>query len=373
MMDYQEIKPKFKKAYPIVYQAKRIIIGGFGKNTVYDDETGAVEQVFKMIDGQYTIAQISKRISQQYTQFSEQDVVELIEDLNSERFIEDSELTGSGILSDYDRERYHRNINFFSSFIKLSKNKYEVQKKLKNATAGIIGLGGLGSHIVYDLAGLGIGTIKAIEYDKLDLSNLNRQILYNNDQIGQSKAQLAKKRIHDFNPEINFEIYEKQISSTKQITDFFSDVDFIILVADRPKYLMARWANEAAVKLNIPMFCAGLEAQRAMYYTVIPHKTGCVACWQNSVANRDDVSTLVLREKEHLNLLGDNTAIVPLVSTVTGMINAEILRYLTGIGRVQAAGNLIAVDFLTMRTKIIEKWDLAETCAVCGGKHFGEN
>lgn len=372
MINYQEIKPKFKKAYPIVYQKNRIIVGGFGKNTVYDDESGAVKQVFKMINGNYTIAQISEAVSQQYKQFTISDIIELIEDLNSERFIEDSELNGSDILSNYDKERYHRNINFFSSFIKLNKNKYEVQKKIKNATAGIIGLGGLGSHIVYDLAGLGVGSIKAIEYDKLDLTNLNRQILYDNDQIGQSKAQLAKKRIHDFNPKINFEIFEEQIVSTQQITDFFSDVDFIILVADRPKYLLARWANKAAIELNVPMFCAGLEAQRAMYYTVIPRQTGCVACWQNSVANRDDVSTLVLREKEHLNLLGDNTAIAPLVSTITGMINAEILRFLTGIGEFQAAGNLIAVDFLTMRTNIIEEWELAETCAVCGGKRFGD-
>jgi hypothetical protein len=50
------------------------------------------------------------------------------------------------------------------------------------------------------------------------------------------------------------------------------------------------------------------------------------------------------------------------------MLNAEILRYITGIGELQAAGNLIAIDFLTMRTNVIEKWELAEQCSVCGGQ-----
>jgi molybdopterin/thiamine biosynthesis adenylyltransferase len=367
-MDYLQIKPKLKKAYPIVFDEGRIIVGGFGKNTVYEDETGAVTATFKLLNGKHTIAEISDQISKQYSSINPENVLELINDLNHERFIEDSELIGSDILNDYQRERYHRNINFFSSFVELKDNKYELQAKLGNATAGIIGLGGLGSHIVYDLAGLGIGHIKAIEFDKLDLTNLNRQILYNYSDIGKSKGQLAKQRIHDFNPEIKFDLLEQQISETKQIIEFFKDVDFIILVADRPKYLMARWANEAAVNLNVPMFCAGLEAQRAMYYTVVPHKTGCVNCWQESVKEQDNISTLVLKEKERLNLLGDNTAIVPLVSVVTGMINAEIIRYITKIGELQAAGNLIAIDFLTMRTSVIEQWQLADDCPICGGK-----
>lgn len=370
-MNYLEIKPKLKPAYPVIFDTKRVIIGGFGKNVIYKDSTGAVSEVFKLLDGTHTIYQIQKIITDMYGQFNNKNILELINDLNKESILEDSELKGSEILSSYQLERYHRNINFFSSFIDVSKNKYAVQKKLLNATVGIIGLGGLGSHIVYDLAAMGIGKIKAIEFDKLDLTNLNRQILYNYDEIGKSKGQLAKKRLNDFNPEVDFELFEHQVKSAQDIIDDLQGVDFIILVADRPKYLMARWANQAAVSLNVPMFCARLEAQRAMYYTVVPHQTGCVACWQSKVREQDPISDRVLREKERLNLLGDNTAIVPLVSAATGLITAEILRFITGIGELQSAGNLIAIDYLTMQTEKIETWQINLDCEVCGLKRQG--
>lgn len=279
-MNYKEIKPKLKKAYPVVYDKNRILVGGFGKNIEYADPTGSVYFVFKLLTGKYTIKQITRKTINQYSQYTEKDVFDLINDLNSERIIEDANISGTNVLSKYELERYHRNINFFSSFIDLKKNKYRIQRKISDTTVGIIGLGGLGSHIVYDLAALGIGHIKAIEFDKLDLTNLNRQILYNYEDVGKSKGHLAKKRIHDFNPKVKFDLFEKKVTSAKDITDCFNDVDFIILVADRPKYYMAHWANESAVTLNVPMFVAGLEAQRAMYYTIIPHKTGCVECWR---------------------------------------------------------------------------------------------
>lgn len=365
-MNYLKIKPKLKRAYPVIFDKGRVIVGGFGKNTIYKDPSGSVASLFRLLTGENSIQEIQQNIVGNYPKFSANDVLDLINDLNAERFIEDSGQTGVEVLNEYERERYHRNINFFSSFIDLKHNKYKVQKKLLNTKIGIIGLGGLGSHIVYDLAAMGIGGIKAIEFDKVDLTDLNRQILYNYKDIGKSKGKLAGKRITEFNPEIDFKLFEHQVTSYQQIVDDFSDVDLIILVADRPKYLMARWANQAAVKLNVPMFCAGLESQRAMYYTIVPHKTGCVSCWRRSVEMHDHISDLVLKEKEKLNLVGDNTAIVPLVSAATGLVLAEILRYITGIGELQSAGHLIAIDFLTMTTRIIENWNRDPQCDICG-------
>lgn len=145
-----------------------------------------------------------------------------------------------------------------------------LKKKLIDSKIGIIGLGGLGSHIIYDLAGLGIGEIKAVEFDVVDISNLNRQILYNFDDIGKSKASIAKQRIYEFNPQIKFTVEEKKINSSEDVVESFRGFDCLILVADRPKIKLARWVNEAIVKLNIPLFCAGLEAQRALQYTIYP-------------------------------------------------------------------------------------------------------
>ncbi|USS88959.1 HesA/MoeB/ThiF family protein [Fructilactobacillus cliffordii] len=369
-MDVLKIKPVIKKAYPVIYddENSRIIIGGFGVNTVLNDPMGAVKFTFSLLTGENSIGDICKIVCNEYPKLTKDDVLGLINDLNSERFIEDTAHIGSDVLSEYSKKRFHRNINFFSSFISLEDNKYISEKRIQDCKVGIIGLGGLGSHIVYDLAGMGFMHIKAIEFDKVELSNLNRQILYNEEDIGKSKAKCAKERLSKFSPKLNFEVFEEKVSSAADVESAFSDVDLIILVADRPKYLLGSWVNEAAVNLNVPLFAAGIEAQRALYHTVIPHKTGCEFCWLQNVKKNEPISDLVLKKRTELNLLGDNTAISPLVSAATGLIVTEIVRYVTGIGELQAAGQELSIDFLTMRVKVVEKWEMAETCPVCGGE-----
>lgn len=368
-MDINKVKPKMKKAYPVVFMKKKVYVGGFGEITKYDDSDGAISRLIKLLDGRLTVEEIAKQISLDFPKYSKKDVREAIDSISKDGFIEDVNLIGSDILTPYELERYHRNINFFSSFSTLSDNKFLAQKKICNAKIGIIGLGGLGSHIVYDLAGLGFGTIKAVEFDKVDISNLNRQILYNFEDIGKSKAKLAQKRIAAFNPEVNFEVTEKKIGSARDIEEEFKGFEALILVADRPKMLLAGWVNEAILKLNVPLFCAGLEAQRAMHYTIIPHQTGCIECWKNSVKDENPVSYAILEERRRLDLTGDNTALVPLVSTITGFLCVELVKYITGIGELTALGKLKSINFNTMETSIAETWELDKNCKVCGGGH----
>ncbi|HFE9851573.1 TPA: ThiF family adenylyltransferase [Enterococcus faecalis] len=365
-MDFMNIKPQLKRAYPTVFIDNNVYVGGFGTITKYTDTAGAIELLFEKMDGNNTISEIVTSVKNEYSQFSEEEIIKAINGISEDGFLEDKNLIGSEVLSEYELSRYHRNINFFSSYLTLKDNKYKLQKKLSQATIGIIGLGGLGSHIVYDLAGLGIGTIKAVEFDKVDISNLNRQILYDYEDIGISKAELAKKRIIKFNPKIKFYVSEKKIQSANDVENEFKDCDLLILVADRPKTLLAGWVNEAIVKLNIPLFCAGLEAQRAMHYTIIPHQTGCIECWKKNVEDEHPVSHALLEERRRLNLVGDNTAIVPLVSTITGFICAEIVKYLTGIGELTTVGKLKTIDFSTMTTVISETWEKNKNCQICG-------
>nr|WP_218925266.1 MULTISPECIES: ThiF family adenylyltransferase [unclassified Gemella] len=224
-MDIMNIKPKVKKAYPVVYMNNSVCVGGFGKITEYADETGVLQLLFESMNGENTIGEIVSIIQKEYDEkFSEEEIIDSINEISKEGFIEDINFIGSEILSEYELSRYHRNINFFSSYASLFENKYKYQKKLSDAKVGIIGLGGLGSHIVYDLAGLGIGTIKAIEFDTVDISNLNRQILYNFEDLGKSKAELAKKRIYNFNPKINFEVVEKRWKSPKILLNVLKDL-----------------------------------------------------------------------------------------------------------------------------------------------------
>ncbi|MES5953260.1 ThiF family adenylyltransferase [Bacillus fungorum] len=364
-MDFLKVQPKKKLAYPTVQMDNNVYIGGFGSITKYDDPNNSVATLINLMDGSRTVAEITDIMVEKFKDLTKEDVIEAIVDMSHDGFLEDTNHIGSDILNNYELERYHRNINFFSTYATLDVNKYKIQKKICDTKVCIIGLGGLGSHIAYDLAGLGIGHIKAIEFDTVDLSNLNRQILYNYEDIGQKKATLAEKRIKQFNPNINFTAIEKKITSAEDVAKEIKGFDYVILVADRPKTLLARWVNEGIVKSNIPLLCAGLEAQRAMHYTVVPGVTGCIECWLSSVSEKDPISYAVLEERRRLDLTGDNTAIVPLVSTITGMICAELIRLITGIRPSTSSGKLISIDFDTMSTKVAEEWSKNEKCTLC--------
>lgn len=367
-MTFLEIKPRIKKAYPVIYRANQVMISGFGDVTTYDDADGAVTAVIKLLNGTHSLKQIENLVTQEFPTHTAEEIEELINDLNSEHFLEDVENVGAETLPTYALKRYHRNINFFSSYISIEENKYEFQTKLLNATVGIIGLGGLGSHIVYDLACLGIGKIEAIEFDVVDETNLNRQILYNNADIGNEKGKLAQQRLQQFNPHVEFNYHKIKVTSATQIEAAFKNVDVIVLVADRPKYELANWVNEAAVHLNVPLFCAGLEGHRALEYMIRPHTTGCINCWRQEAESKMDQDAKAFNDiKREKRMTGDNTAIVPLVSLATGMLCTEVLKYLTGIGELVSAGNLLSVDFDTMQIKTVESWKLNPNCSVCGG------
>ena len=81
----------------------------------------------------------------------------------------------------------------------------EGQHKIEQSSVLVIGAGGLGSPILYYLAAAGIGNIGIVDDDKISLSNLNRQILYNTNDLDQNKTFIAKQRIHDLNPQISLD------------------------------------------------------------------------------------------------------------------------------------------------------------------------
>src|SRR5579872_5301615 len=110
------------------------------------------------------------------------------------------------MLSESERERYARHLV-------LPEIGEEGQQKLQNASVLIIGAGGLGSPSSMYLAAAGVGRIGLADFDKVDITNLHRQILYGTSQVGQPKLSAAMARLHDLNPEIAIEAHEAAITS----------------------------------------------------------------------------------------------------------------------------------------------------------------
>jgi adenylyltransferase/sulfurtransferase len=132
---------------------------------------------------------------------------------------------------------------------------FEAQKKLKTAKVLVIGSGGLGSPALLYLAAAGVGTIGIIDFDVVDDSNLQRQVLFGVDEIGKPKVEAAKKRLESLNPYINIKVYNQQLTSQNAL-DIIKDYD---VVADGTDNFPTRYlVNDACVLLGKPNVYASI-------------------------------------------------------------------------------------------------------------------
>jgi adenylyltransferase/sulfurtransferase len=152
----------------------------------------------------------------------------------------------------------------------------EGQKKLKDAHAVIAGVGGLGCAAATYLTAAGVGHITIIDYDIVELSNLNRQVLYGDEDIGTEKVTVAKKKLTKLNPTVDItpiraEITEQNISRL---------IDGAQVVVDGLDTLASRLVvNSACVQQKIPYIYGGVSRLRGMITSIVPGKTPCLACF----------------------------------------------------------------------------------------------
>jgi len=131
----------------------------------------------------------------------------------------------------------------------------EAQKKLKAAKVLVVGSGGLGSPVLLYLAAAGVGTIGIVDFDVVDDSNLQRQVLFGVEEVGKPKVEAAKRRLEALNPHIQIQLYNTQLTS-KNALDIIKDYD---VVADGTDNFPTRYlVNDACVLLDKPNVYASI-------------------------------------------------------------------------------------------------------------------
>jgi molybdopterin/thiamine biosynthesis adenylyltransferase len=149
------------------------------------------------------------------------------------------------------------------------------QEKIKRAKIFIAGIGGLGSISSYYLAAAGIGCLKIVDRDNVDISNLNRQIIHSTQDIGSPKTSSAETKLRALNPHVRIEAIQQEISA-ENIMDIVSDCSIIVDATDNMETRKA--LNIASVKMKIPFIYGGVDGFNGMVTTFIPGETPCIHC-----------------------------------------------------------------------------------------------
>jgi len=186
------------------------------------------------------------------------------------------------------------------------------QEKLKNSTVFVAGTGGLGSPVLFYLAAAGVGKIFACDFDRIDISNLNRQILHPFKRIGSSKVQSAAETINELNPYVSVVPVDARITKANA-SRLIDGADIIIDCLDNFKTRQV--LNEVSVKKRIPMVHAGVAEMRGQITLLHPPETPCLAC--------------IITEKSK----SQRPQILGATAGVIGTLQAlEAIKYITGIG-----------------------------------------
>lgn len=166
----------------------------------------------------------------------------------------------------YDLDRYQRQITLLSE---------EGQKSLRRARVLVAGVGGLGTIVAAYLAAAGVGFLRLADNDRVEISNLNRQLLFQPDDIGREKAVAATEKLHNLNPEIQIEGINKTIDD-ETADEFIKDVDLIVDALDN---FAARFIlNKAAFTRRLPLIHGAVRGFFGQATTLIPGKTACLKC-----------------------------------------------------------------------------------------------
>jgi len=239
-------------------------------------------------------------------------------------------------LSDEELERYRRQLLFLG---------VEAQLRLKRAKVLVVGVGGLGSAVLYYLVAAGVGELHIVDSDKLELNNLNRQVLYTTDDIGKYKVDVAAERLRRLNPNVKIITYRRRFDKDLA-EEVVPKVDLAIDALDNweTRFLL----NKYCVKYLKPLIHAGVREVYGQLLVIMPGKGPCLRCLFPHEPKR---------ERE-----------IPILGVTPGILGTlealEAIKIITGYGE-PTVGKLIIVNGKKGEFEVINVRRNPE-CPVCG-------
>jgi adenylyltransferase/sulfurtransferase len=240
------------------------------------------------------------------------------------------------MFSERELERYRRQMMLFGE---------DGQERLKKANIFIAGAGGLGSPVSIYLAVAGVGMITIIDMDVVEETNLNRQILHYDRDIGRKKTASAEEKLRELNPDIIINTIDVKINASNA-KKLVGNADGIVDAMDN--YPTRYQLNEVAIVKKIPFFHGGIRGFYGQATTIIPGTTPCLKCIFPKPPPREEF---------------------PVIGATAGIIGTiqsnEVIKYLTGTGDL-LTNRLFLWDGMQSRAEEI-RIEKNPSCEACGG------
>ena len=245
-------------------------------------------------------------------------------------------------LSEKELDRYSRQVM-------LEEIGYQGQLKLKQASVCVVGVGGLGNPIVARLTAMGVGKIRIVDRDVIELSNLHRQTMFNEDDVGQVKVETAAKKLRKLNPDVVIEELPVSINDYTAL-DVVDGCDVVIDALDS---VNARYSlNKACIEKKIPFVTGAAVGVTGQSFTILPNESACYHCLFPAL-DEDSMPTCSI-EGVHPSIL----------SIIGGIEVSEAVKIITG-KEPSLKDKVLHVDLENLIFNFT-KVSKVQECSVCG-------
>ena len=331
----------------VVHEERRLWLlrGPGGGDCRITDPPDAVRALVDLLDGDGgTPAELRGALAARGLAVDRQELGEMLEALASADLLEQG---GEGD----DEARLSRQLLYLRDRRAREADPVEMQHRVREASVAIVGCGGLGSWAAAGLACIGVGSLTLVDGDVVERSNLNRQLLFRERDIGRSKVAAAAESLRAFDASIAVRAVEHFVTGVEDARRCVAGHDFVVACADQPAYEIARWLDAACRLERVPHISAGqLPPIVRVGPTVLPGQTACVRCLETALraANPlyDRLEALRRAARRPLATVGP-------ASGIAGQVIAmEVLHHLTGLVRPATAGAIWTIDLRTLESEL---------------------
>jgi bacteriocin biosynthesis cyclodehydratase domain-containing protein len=285
-----------------------------------------------------------------------------IASLETAGLVEDAEDDLRYGFSPEDLQRLDRQLRYFGD-LGGSRPRAQLQRQLADAHVVILGLGGLGSWALQALACVGIGRITAVDFDRVELSNLSRQSIYCLEDLGRLKVQCARQWIEHFSPSTRFVGIDARLTGPHSVARVIGGADLVLGLVDTPVGLVESWINRASREQGVALLSASqfppLVRIGPLYTADAP---GCHACLIGRVRDEfplfDELAAWRRERSSPAATFGPASALIG------ALLANEAVNYLAGICVPATQRCAITVDLRTLTVKRARIEPLAD-CEVC--------
>lgn len=366
------MRPAIKRHLAIRLLPDGNILFGTDKNAQSVDLDETISHLFALMDGDTEIAAINSAMRSRFPQIAPGDIESVVSQLMEANLVEDRDIEPPENLSPLELARYDRQLLFFSGFEHGTPQRYSFQSALKKAHVTLLGCGGVGSHTFLNLARAGVGTLRVVDFDQVEVSNLNRSFIFRGSDIGKRKTEVLREQAEAVNPHVIYDIIDREIKGYDDVSELITDTDFVVLCADKPYLRINQWVNFACLSHNIPYGLAGSSEEFGTVGPItIPFETSCFDCQDFDRTDLFSGPDFLVRANQERKA----PSFVSVIAAFASLNSLEIVKHLTRISTPSTYNRQLKIDFQELSFEYIDLPRKAEcpSCSKLSGEEKVKN